>query len=159
MRDYCAVNGELIFMKENISEEQERLSVFDVTMSASIIYSLRETCRWARLLVYISGGAIVAGVLLVFFNWDEISRGAYSPDNMRTLVVIGVYTVFCLTYITFLILLFIFSFKVKAGLDEKDIQKVESGIASLKIYFILSALLGMYFIINFLYGVYKILVS
>jgi hypothetical protein len=146
-------------MEENITEEQEEsLSVFDVTMSSSVIYSLNETCRWARLLVYISGGAIVAGMLLVFFNWDEVSRSAYSADNAISLIIWGFFTLFCLVYITFLVLLFIFSIKVKAGLAEKNIQKIEKGITSLKAYFILSALLGIYFIISFLYAIYKILV-
>ena len=148
-------------MEENMEDQQQEdvLSVFDVTMSPSVIYSLKETCRWARLLVYISGGAIAAGLLLIFFNWSDFSRSFYSTNSTMSYVLWGVALLICIIYLTFLVLLFVFSIKVKTGLDEKDITRVEHGIASLKVYFILSTLLSGYFIISFLFSFYRIIVN
>ncbi|HVX49595.1 MAG TPA: hypothetical protein VHB48_05530, partial [Chitinophagaceae bacterium] len=107
----------------------------------SVAYSAREAARWARLLVYISVGMIAALILICFAYWDFISRELYfqGGEAARTILVV-VWGLIAAIYITFLVLLFIFSNRVLQGLNEDNIEKVEQGFASLKLYFIITTL-------------------
>jgi hypothetical protein len=152
-------------MEENETEQEQLAdSVFDVNMSASIIYSLQEACRWATRLVYFSGGIILAFVLLILFNLDDFYRGLYVSsgdryNNNASAVGLGVLAFIGAVYITFLVLLFIFSRRVNKGLNEKNTEQVERGFALLKAYFILSASLSMLFCLLFLFQMYTILTA
>ncbi|HWB24631.1 MAG TPA: hypothetical protein VG738_04085 [Chitinophagaceae bacterium] len=142
--------------------EQEGLldeSMFDVNMSPSVIYSLSETCRWARRLVYIAAGAILAILIIYIADWEALSRQLYLENETASMILIIIAIFFGGVYIAFLALLFIFSGRVKEGLQQKDLQKVEHGFMSLKVYFIISVFFSMLIVISFVLQLINIITS
>jgi len=139
-------------MEENQLSQPEA-SVFDITISPSVAYSLKETCRWAALLVYITGSLLVLFLLGMAVGWSYIERvilPLYSQSALYGAIATGLAVVMFLVLAisgTLLTLLYLFTLKVKKGLRERDLQMVESGVASLKFYFAASGVLGGIFLV------------
>lgn len=134
-------------MEENELSPQPEPSVFDITISPSVAYSLKETCRWAALFAYICGGAIILFAIAVMVGLGNYMRlplfgssaydSGYAIGFMVTMVII-----FGLT-LGFLTLLVLFSRRVKTGLETHNLQMVEDGVGSLKLYFTISGIFGI----------------
>ncbi len=143
-------------MEEN-EQEQQTESMFDISISPSVIHSLRETCRWARIFVYISGSLIILCVLLFLFGWSLVDSAFYRVYGELESIIVGAAVVVAVVYIFFMALLFNFTMKVKKGIDEWNIQKIEQGISSLKLYFLLSGILGALYLVLGAITILKIL--
>lgn len=122
---------------------QPEASMFDVTISPSVAYSLKETCRWAALFAYIAGSLLLIVILAFAVGWSYVSRlplfdqfGGYAAGLVAGMVIVfGI----CLGLLA---LLLVFCRKVKKGLEIHNLQMVEEGTASLKLYFTISGALS-----------------
>lgn len=134
-------------MEENELSPQPELSVFDITITPSVAYSLKETCRWAALFAYICGGAIILVVIAVLVGLGAYLRlplfdtSAYG-SGYAVGFTIAMVIVFGLA-LGFLTLLVLFSRRVKKGLETHNLQMVEDGVGSLKLYFTISGIFGI----------------
>ncbi len=141
---------------EDLTGETQAPSLFDITISESVIYSFEQICKWVFFQLYVVGGSIVLGVLIALLDSDSIERSLYSKFGEYTYYVAGTFVIVIIIYCAFLGLLFNFALKVKKGMAKQDVQKVEQGVASLKIYFILSGIGGMLYILTLVFGVVRL---
>lgn len=138
-------------MDEN--EVQQSDSLFDITVSQSVEYSLKQTSRWAALFAYISIGLILFSLLCLTLAWSFFERlflTAYGNTGVLGGVASGIVVIILVVVavcIFMLALLLMFSNRVKKGLAEKNLPLLEDSVASLKLYFTISGILGGLFIV------------
>lgn len=131
--------------------QPESESVFDLSLSPSIAYSLKETCRWASIFAYICLGVLVLLLLFALVAWATMSNvlySAYGGEYGSYGALMGVvFVVIFGIYGTLLALLLRFSIQVKRGFIERNLRKIETGVASLKFYFVTSGILSAVFLV------------
>jgi len=133
-------------MEENELFQQPEASVFDVTISPSVAYSLRETCRWAALFAYIAGGLLLLIALCFAVGWGAYLRLPLFSADYGSGYALGFTIAWVVIFglaIGFLTLLVLFSRRVKSGLATRNLQMVEDGVGSLKYYFTISGIFGI----------------
>lgn len=144
-------------MEENELFQQPEASMFDVTISPSVAYSLKETCRWAALFAYIAGSLIILLALSFIVGWGGtvlrlplFDSGYGSGFALGFIIAMVIIFGIC---IGLLVLLLIFSRKVKTGFQMRNLQMIEDGMASLKFYFTISGALAALFLAIGLFGI------
>ncbi len=141
---------------EEYNQETHDSSFFDLNISDSVIYSLQQTCRWALFLAYVSGIGIVLGFLCLSFAWSYVDRLLYQAyGGGSENILFGAIMFVMLIYAAFVSLLFTFAYKIKQGVMERNMQKIEQGVASMKFYFIISGIFGMLSILFSLFTFFR----
>jgi len=140
--------------------QQESQFLLDLSITPSVEYSLLQICKWASLLVYISAGLLLLGCVWLFAAWNILKVlffGGLTTGPGIVGVVVVIVAICVLVWAGFLGLLLNCSIKVKAGLAQQNIHKVQQGAASLKAYFIASGILGILATILYLSTFFKTL--
>jgi hypothetical protein len=130
-----------------INEENES-SIFDLYVSENISSSFSKAIVWARVMAFFILGIAVLAVMTMLFagsgRWTFFDR---IYDEMASLVYIIIFVALAIAGI-FTWLLFNFCIKTKRGTDDQDNEVLEEGFNSLKIYMMLSAVLGALILIS-----------
>lgn len=126
---YFAAKFSILIMYEEINPaEEESTSAFDVEISERVIYYLQQTCRWAMLLVYFTGGALLLFVLIMAVKWADVEDAFYRAYGTYESVFIAVLVCLVLVYGVLLGLLYNFTFKVKRGILAQDVVAIQQGM-------------------------------
>lgn len=129
-------------------ENEKQDSLFsDLYVSPTLNDHLRETIKWCRFLGIL--GAILLGLFVLFAiaggaeTQTVASRllpGGGTFDNTLQILFIGIYFI---VFTGLVILLLRFTLFIRRGLDLRNQELFNKGLASLKLFYIIYSILGM----------------
>jgi hypothetical protein len=113
------------------------------------MYSLSQAGKWAKFLAFVAGGIVLLAMLALLYNGSAALRG---PDESGAVIFVAILLLFFFIIVTLIVLLFNFASKIKKGIAEQDIENIEKGMASLKVYFIIMGVLYLLWITLIIFG-------
>ncbi len=113
-------------------DNEQNASLFELELDDDAKIYLRQAAKWARVLAFILIGVVVVSLasLLMIGGGNLFRLGSESFAFVLILIlVVGLFA-------AIIAILFNFANKVTIGLQDEDVQKIESGIHFLKVFFI-----------------------